>query len=83
MNVVLRLYRTPPRYGIELSEKSREIMQMATFVHMAFGLYMFSNSQIFTVSSTGDLSFASSLGGSMGMSGVGESNGYLSASRLS
>lgn len=40
----LNLYRTPPRYGIELSEKSRDIMQIATFVHMAFGFYMFSNS---------------------------------------
>jgi len=75
------LYRTPPRYGIELSEKSRDIMQMATFVHMAFGFYMFSNSQIFTVSSDGDFAFASTLSGSIDMSGVGDS-GYLSGARL-
>lgn len=67
----LNLYRTPPRYGIELSEKSRDIMQIATFIHMAFGFYMFSNSQIFTVSSDGEFSFASTLTSGVDLSGVG------------
>lgn len=40
----LRMYRTPPRYGIELANKSRDIMQLAIGAHMAFALYMFSNS---------------------------------------
>lgn len=38
------MYRTPPRYGIELADKSRDIMELAIPLHMAFGLYMFSNS---------------------------------------
>jgi hypothetical protein len=71
------MYRTPPRYGIELSEISRDIMQIATLVHMAFGFYMFSNSSIFTISSS--LSFTSSL---IDISEVG-SSGYLSSERLS
>jgi hypothetical protein len=80
MYIVLRMYRTPPRYGIELSEISRDIMQIATFLHMAFGFYMFSNSQIFTVSSS-NLSFASSLATSVDLNKVG-SNAYLSGARL-
>lgn len=74
------MYRTPPRYGIELSEISRDIMQIATFLHMAFGFYMFSNSQIFTISSS-NLSFASSLASTVDLNQVG-SNAYLSAARI-
>jgi len=74
------MYRTPPRYGIELSEISRDIMQIATFLHMAFGFYMYSNSQIFTVSNS-NLSFASSLATSVDLNKVG-SNAYLSGARL-
>jgi hypothetical protein len=55
---------------------------MATFVHMAFGFYMFSNSQIFTVSSDGDFAFTSSISGSIDLSSVG-SSGYISGARLS
>ncbi len=56
-------------------------MQIATFVHMAFGFYMFSNSQIFSVSSTGDFAFASSITSNVNLSGVG-STSYISAERL-
>jgi hypothetical protein len=50
--LVLRFYKTPPRYGIEMSDVVRRSMQFAIFLHMAFGFYMFSNSQIFTYQST-------------------------------
>ena len=50
--IVLRFYKTPPRYGIEMSDVVRHSMQLAIFLHMAFGFYMFSNSQIFTYQST-------------------------------
>ena len=76
------MYRTPPRYGIELSEISRDIMQIATLLHMAFGFYMFSNSQIFTITN-GNLSFASTLSSSVNLGSVESSSGYLSSDRLS
>jgi hypothetical protein len=61
----LRMYRTPPRYGIELSDKSRNIMQWAIATHMAIGFYMFSNSSIFTISSSYGMTFSvGSLGSS-------------------
>ena len=50
MCLVLRFYKTPPRYGIEMSNVVRDVMQQAIWVHMCFGFYMFSNSQIFTYS---------------------------------
>lgn len=52
MCLVLRFYKTPPRYGIEMSDVVRRSMQFAIFLHMGFGFYMFSNSQIFTYQST-------------------------------
>ncbi len=48
--IVLRFYKTPPRYGIEMSTVVRDMMQQAVWMHMFFGFYMFSNSQIFTYS---------------------------------
>jgi len=48
--IVLRFYKTPPRYGIEMSNVVRNVMQQAVLIHMLFGFYMFSNSQIFTYS---------------------------------
>jgi hypothetical protein len=48
----LRLYKTPPRYGIEMSEVTRRSMVFALFFHWLFGFYMYSNSQIFTYSSS-------------------------------
>ena len=42
--LVLRFYRTPPRYGIEMSEVTRKAMMFAIFLHLAFGFYMYSNS---------------------------------------
>lgn len=42
--IVMRFYRTPPRYGIEMSEVTRKAMMYAIFVHLAFGFYMYSNS---------------------------------------
>lgn len=48
----LRLYKTPPRYGIEMSETTRKIMVLGILLHFALGFYMYSNSQIFTYSTT-------------------------------
>lgn len=67
----LRLYRTPPRYGIELSDKSRNIMQWAIATHMAIGFYMFSNNSIFTISSSYGMSFS--------MDSLGDSTSLISA----
>lgn len=41
-------YKTPPRYGTELNEISRNLMQYALVGHFVLGFYMYSNSQIFT-----------------------------------
>lgn len=71
----LRMYRTPPRYGIELSDKSRNIMQWAIATHMAIGFYMFSNSSIFTV--TG------SFGISIDVEGDTSADSLISAKRMS
>lgn len=40
----LRFYRTPPRYGMEMSEVVRRSMVVAIFIHFAIGFYMYSNS---------------------------------------
>lgn len=40
----LRFYKTPPRYGMEMSEVVRKIMVIGILVHFAFGFYMYSNS---------------------------------------
>lgn len=48
----LRLYQTPPRYGIEMSEVVRKAMVIGVFLHWFFGFYMYSNSQIFTYSTS-------------------------------
>lgn len=64
------MYKTPPRYGSELADNSRDIMQIALIVHMCFGLYMFSNSSIFTTTSSIGISF-------------GDSNSLLASARLS
>lgn len=45
--IVVRWYKSPPRYGDELSKLSRNILKYAVLLHLAFGFYMFSNSSIF------------------------------------
>ena len=42
--IVLRFYRTPPRYGIEMSETTRRSMSFGIFLHLLIGFYMYSNS---------------------------------------
>ena len=71
--IVLRFYKTPPRYGIELSDISRNIMQYAILLHMLFGFYMYSNSQILTV----DANLGSMVNSAMS-SVSGKIDGYLS-----
>lgn len=73
----VRMYRTPPRYGNELAEKSRDIMQISILVHMAFGLYMFSNSSILTTSGGVGFSIAS-----LTEAASGDGGSLLSAKRL-
>jgi hypothetical protein len=50
--LVLKYYRTPPRYGVELSEKVINLMQYAVLLHLPFGFLMFSYTQIFTDNSS-------------------------------
>jgi hypothetical protein len=40
----LRFYKTPPRYGMEMSEVVRRTMVIGIFLHFAIGFYMYSNS---------------------------------------
>jgi hypothetical protein len=46
--LVIRWYKAPPMYGMELATLSRRMMKFAVLFHMAFGFYMFSESSIFT-----------------------------------
>jgi len=83
-SIVLRLYRIPPRYGPEMADVTRKVMTYAIFLHFAFAFYMYSNSQIFTYSSSfAWLDEAKSSTDSIGLDGVLGSNQYLSAKRLS
>ena len=40
-------YKTPPRYGVELNEIARNMMQYGLVGHFILGFFMYSNSQIF------------------------------------
>ena len=74
------MYRTPPRYGVELSNQAREIMYIAIPLHMIFAIYMFSNSNILTV--TADLGInLDDIQGSLGVTSL-SGNSYLSSKRL-
>lgn len=55
-SIVLRVYRTPPRYDTALATKTRKIIKYSIFLHFIFGFYMYSNSSIFTYN--GDESFS-------------------------
>jgi len=48
MFIVVRVYRKPPRYGIELADIARNAIVYSVILHLCFGFYMFSNSAIFT-----------------------------------
>ena len=80
--IVLRLYRTPPRYGPEMADVTRKFMTYAIFIHFGLAFYMYSNSQIFTYSS----SFAwldQTKSSAVNIEGVLGKNNYLSGQRLS
>ena len=47
-DLVVRLYKTPPRYGIDMSQISRHSMQYALLAHVVLGFFMFSNTVIFS-----------------------------------
>ena len=44
----MRIYKTPPRYGIDMSQISRNSMQYAILAHVVVGFFMFSNTAIFS-----------------------------------
>jgi hypothetical protein len=81
----LRFYRTPPRYGIEMSETVRRIMLAAIFIHFALAFYMYSNSSIFTYSTVPDYvkQLQETIDGNMGsfMATTG-SQAYLTPARI-
>jgi hypothetical protein len=49
---VLRKWRTPPRYGVELSESALKTMQYGVLLHMPFAFLMFSYTEIFSDNKT-------------------------------
>lgn len=50
----LRLYRTPPRYGLELAKGVQTVMEWAILLHLFVGLYMISNPEIFNFTEGND-----------------------------
>lgn len=50
INLVLRVYKKPPRYDITLAATTRKIIEFSLILHFAFGFYMLSNSSIFSSS---------------------------------
>ena len=50
----MRFYKTPPRYGTGMSSVVRRSMEFAIILHILFGIYMYSNSQILTYSMNTD-----------------------------
>eukprot|EP00347_Sterkiella_histriomuscorum_P019608 403340984 len=59
----IKVYKNPPRYGIELSDISRKVLMYSVLVHLCFGFYIYSNSSIFTYDD--DLPYLSFILGSM------------------
>ena len=47
-DLVTRLYKTPPRYGIDMSQISRNSMQYALIAHVVLAFFMYSNIVIFS-----------------------------------
>lgn len=54
----LNVYRTPPRFDIELMKTVRGLLKYAVIIHFLFGFYMISNTSILTYS--GDFTFLKS-----------------------
>jgi hypothetical protein len=80
--IVIRVYKTPPRYGMELSDIARKVIVYAMVIHLCFGFYMFSNSAIFTYESDfKSLDFVKNYL-SNDLNDVISNNQYLSVSRI-
>lgn len=47
-HLVVRIYKTPPRYGIDMSRTTRTIMQYAILFHVVISFFMYSNTAIFS-----------------------------------
>lgn len=43
----LRCFKTPPRFGPELANRTRKILEWAILLHLLFGVYMLTNPLIF------------------------------------
>jgi len=43
----LRYYKTPPKYGLFLATKVKNIIEWSILLHLFMGLYMMSNPEIF------------------------------------
>lgn len=42
----LRYYRNPPKYGLELAERVRSLIELASLVHIIFGFYLLTNPDV-------------------------------------
>lgn len=47
----LRCFKTPPRFGPELADRARRILEWAVLLHLLFGVYMLTNPRIFVPTS--------------------------------
>ena len=81
--LVLRVYRKPPRYDNSLSFEVRDIIKYSLFIHFAFGFYMYSNSSIFTYSSSRTVLVPSWIVDKVNNLTSNLNNEYLSADRFS
>lgn len=53
-NIVVKILKTPPRYGIDMSRMARQVMQYAILIHVVISYFIFTNSAIF-IDDTSDL----------------------------
>jgi hypothetical protein len=42
----LNYYRNPPKYGLELAQRVRSLIELSALVHVFFGCYMLTNDEI-------------------------------------
>jgi len=50
-DIVLRVYKTPPRYSAELSDITRNLMYYGLLLHIIVSFFMFTNTKIFNETS--------------------------------
>ena len=47
INIVLRMYKVPPRYEITLNERAMNILAVGILCHIAMNTWIFTNPEIF------------------------------------